>query len=85
LIKGQYARQIHLNHRHGMMNRKKERQDGHFVFSEKWPTSERDAYAGLMARRPNKTSRRVRTSPSLSWVVRSTLKSSRGMLNRLVV
>ena len=27
--------------------------DGRFVFSEKWPTSDRDAYAGLMARESN--------------------------------
>ena len=28
----------------------KENADGNFVFDEKWPTSERDAYAGIMIR-----------------------------------
>jgi hypothetical protein len=28
----------------------KEEKDGNFVFSGKWPTSPRDAYAGLMVR-----------------------------------
>lgn len=52
LIKGQYPREIHFNHKFQttIMNRKKERDDGNFVFSDKWPTSDRDAYAGLMAR-----------------------------------
>ena len=52
LIKGKYPREIHFNHRFRkkIMNWKKEREDGNFVFSNKWPTSERDAYAGLMVR-----------------------------------
>jgi len=52
LIKGQYPREIHFNHECGpaIMNWKKERDDGNFVFSEKWPTSTRDAYEGLLLR-----------------------------------
>jgi hypothetical protein len=52
LIKGRYPREIHFNHeyRPAIMNWKKERDDGAFVFTEKWPTSDRDAYAGLLLR-----------------------------------
>ncbi|MHC4678140.1 MAG: hypothetical protein ACYTEK_05525 [Planctomycetota bacterium] len=52
LIKGQYPREIHFNHEYhpAIMSWKKERDDGTFVFSEKWPTSDRDAYAGLLLR-----------------------------------
>ena len=61
LIKGQYPREIHFNHRYrtAIIDRKKEREDGRFVFSEKWPTSDRDAYAGLM----------VRESKDKQWVM----------------
>lgn len=61
LIKGQYPREIHFNHRYrtAIMDRKKEREDGRFVFSDKWPTSDRDAYAGLM----------VRESKDKQWVM----------------
>ena len=52
LIKGQYPREIHFNHKYrpAIMAWTKERKDGKFVFSEKWPTSDRDAYAGLLVR-----------------------------------
>ena len=52
LIKGKYPREIHFNHglKKTIMNWKKEREDGSFVFSNKWPTSDRDAYAGLLVR-----------------------------------
>jgi hypothetical protein len=52
LIKGEYPREIHFNHtfREKIMDWEKERDDGKFVFSKKWPTSERDAYAGLLLR-----------------------------------
>ncbi|UCG50249.1 MAG: hypothetical protein JSU94_10740 [Phycisphaerales bacterium] len=52
LIKGQYPREIHFNHEHrpAIMAWQKERKYGTFVFSEKWPTSSRDAYAGLLVR-----------------------------------
>jgi hypothetical protein len=52
LIKGKYPREIHFNHglKKTIMNWEKEREDGNFVFSNKWPTSDRDAYAGLMVR-----------------------------------
>jgi len=61
LIKGQYPREIHFNHefRTTIMNRKKEREDGNFVFSDKWPTSDLDAYAGLM----------IRESDDKQWVM----------------
>jgi len=65
LIKGQYPREIHFNHdyRPVIMGWKKERGDGHFVFSEKWPTSDRDAYAGLLARE----SQDRRWSMAIAW------------------
>jgi len=52
LIKGQYPREIHFAHewRPAIMDWKKERGANGFVFSEKWPTSDRDAYAGLLIR-----------------------------------
>ena len=52
LIKGKYPREIHFNHKYrpAIMAWKKERKDGKFVFSEKWPTSVRDAHAGLLVR-----------------------------------
>lgn len=52
LLKGQYPREIHLAHefRPEIMAWKKEQQDGNFVFSGKWPTSNHDAYGGLMVR-----------------------------------
>ncbi len=61
LIKGQYPREIHFNHkfRTTIMNRKKERDDGDFVFSDKWPTSDRDAYSGLI----------IRESDDKQWVM----------------
>ncbi|MHC4191482.1 MAG: hypothetical protein ACYTBX_10065 [Planctomycetota bacterium] len=61
LIKGQYPREIHFNHkfRTTIMNWKKERDDGNFVFSDKWPTSDRDAYSGLI----------IRESDDKQWVM----------------
>ena len=52
VIKGAFSREIHFNHecRSAVMSWDKEREDGSFVFDEKWPTSERDAYAGVMIR-----------------------------------
>ena len=52
LIKGEFPREIHFNHkcRSSVMAWNKEREDGQFVFDGKWPTSERDAYAGVMIR-----------------------------------
>jgi len=57
----QSRREIHFNHefRPAIMGREKEGQDGKFVFSRKWPTSDRDAYAGLM----------VRESEDQKWVM----------------
>lgn len=52
LIKGAYPREIHFNHecRSAIMSWNKEREDGAFVFDNKWPASERDAYAGVLIR-----------------------------------
>ena len=52
LIKGQSPREIHFSHdyRAAIMAWKKERGEEDFVFSEKWPTSDRDVYAGLLVR-----------------------------------
>jgi hypothetical protein len=52
LIRGKYPREIHFNrkYRPAIMAWEKERKNGKFVFSEKWPTSDRDAYAGLLVR-----------------------------------
>lgn len=52
LIKGEFPREIHFNHAFGpaIMDWPKEREDGKFQFAEKWPTSQREAYGGLMAR-----------------------------------
>jgi hypothetical protein len=53
LIKGQeYPRVIHFNHKYrsSIMAWHKERDDDQFVFNYKWPTSERNAHAGLIIR-----------------------------------
>lgn len=52
LLMGEFPREIHFNHEFypHVMNWEKERQDGKFVFDEKWPTSERNAYAGIIIR-----------------------------------
>jgi hypothetical protein len=52
LIKGFGPREIHFNQqlRSKVMKWTKERKDGKFVFSEKWPTSDRNATYGLMVR-----------------------------------
>ncbi len=52
LIKGRYPREIHFNNecQPGIMAWDKEQEDRKFIFDEKWPTSERDAYAGLIVR-----------------------------------
>lgn len=52
LIKGKAPREIHFNQEcySQVMDWEKERQDGKFVFDEKWPTSESNAYAGIMIR-----------------------------------
>jgi len=61
LIKGEFPREIHFNHKFDeKINAwEKEREDGKFVFDEKWPTSKRDAHAGLL----------VRESDDSSWVM----------------
>ncbi|MGB0580893.1 MAG: hypothetical protein ACPGVU_14420, partial [Limisphaerales bacterium] len=52
LIKGRAPREIHFNRslRSKIMKWPKERKVGGFVFSYKWPTSERNATKGLMIR-----------------------------------
>jgi hypothetical protein len=52
LIKGEFPREIHFNQdcHSTVMAWDKERDDDLFVFDEKWPTSKRDAYAGIMIR-----------------------------------
>ena len=52
LIKGRYPREIHFNrqYRRAIMAWDKERKNGKFVFDKKWPTSGRDAHAGLLVR-----------------------------------
>jgi len=52
LIKGALPREIHFNHacRSAVMSWDKEREDGNFIFDEKWPTSARDAHNGIMLR-----------------------------------
>ena len=52
LIKDRFPRAIHFNHecRSAVMSWKREKGSGRFVFDEKWPTSERDAFAGIMIR-----------------------------------
>jgi hypothetical protein len=52
LIKGEFPREIHFNRdcRSAVMSWDKEKEDGSFIFDEKWPTSERDAFAGIMIR-----------------------------------
>lgn len=61
LIRGAAPREIHFNQafHEKIMGWKKERDDGRFVFSGKWPTSERDAYAGLL----------IRESEDRKWVM----------------
>jgi hypothetical protein len=61
LIKGVAPREIHFNHRfrEKIMSWEKERDDGKFIFTGKWPTSERDAYAGLL----------IRESEDKKWVM----------------
>ncbi len=51
-IKGAVPREIHFNHqcKNNVMAWDKENADGSFVFDSKWPTSNRDAYAGVMIR-----------------------------------
>jgi len=51
-IKGTLPREIHFNHdcRSSVMTWAEDNGDGGFVFDEKWPTSDRDAYAGIMIR-----------------------------------
>jgi hypothetical protein len=52
LIAEQYPRAIHFNHIvwPSLMSRDTLTADREFVFSEKWPTSDRDAYKGIMVR-----------------------------------
>ena len=50
LIKGAFPREIHFNHDCSSEIMTWVKDDGRFVFDEKWPTSERDAYAGIMIR-----------------------------------
>ena len=52
LLKGEAPREIHFNHKWmpSVMAWKKERDDGQFVWYHKWPTSDRDAYAGALVR-----------------------------------
>ena len=52
LIAGAFPREIHLNHtcRPSVMSWTRERADGRFVWDEKWPTSARDAYDGILMR-----------------------------------
>ena len=52
LIKGKFPREIHFNHKYHseVMSWEKEKENGTFVFDDKWPTSERNAYAGIMIR-----------------------------------
>jgi len=52
LIKGEASREIHFNQDMlpAIMDWEKESEDGKFVFSFKWPTSERNAQAGLLIR-----------------------------------
>jgi hypothetical protein len=52
LLMGEFPREIHFNHEcySHVTEWEKERQDGKFVFDEKWPTSARNAYAGIIIR-----------------------------------
>lgn len=61
LLKGQSHREIHFNHEYysKVLLWEKEQKDGNFVFSDKWPTSPRDAYSGLI----------VRESDDRKWVI----------------
>ena len=62
------TRAIHFNHdlRPDVMKWKKERDDGNFVFSSKWPTSDVDAYGGLI----------IRESEDKTWVMGIAWESS---------
>ncbi len=52
LLSGAYPREIHFNQRllPSVQSWEKERDDEQFVWYHKWPTSERDAYEGLVVR-----------------------------------
>ncbi|MCB1124699.1 MAG: hypothetical protein KJT03_24310, partial [Verrucomicrobiae bacterium] len=52
LLAGEAPREIHFNHAlwPAINLWSKERTDGQFVWYHKWPTSQRDAYAGVIAR-----------------------------------
>ncbi|MDA0347457.1 MAG: hypothetical protein O3C43_13025 [Verrucomicrobia bacterium] len=52
LLAGDAPREIHFNHQwmNSVASWKKERDDGQFVWYQKWPTSKRDAYAGVLVR-----------------------------------
>ena len=52
VIKGEFPREIHFSHEHrpAVMSWQKEREDGRFTFDRKWPTSERDAFSGILIR-----------------------------------
>lgn len=52
LIRGEFPREIHFNQSKisSVEDWSKEREDGQFVWYHKWPTSKRNAYAGLMVR-----------------------------------
>ncbi len=49
---GRFPREIHFNHecRAAVESWDREKEDGRFVFDEKWPVSDRDAFAGIMIR-----------------------------------
>ena len=53
LLAGKYPREIHFNHFHkkSVMDCSAGKGDAEFVFSEKWPTSMRDAYKGIILRK----------------------------------
>ena len=52
LLAGEAPREIHFNHKwtSSVASWKKERGDGQFVWHHKWPTSKRDAFAGVLVR-----------------------------------
>jgi len=52
LLAGEAPREIHFNHQwmNSVANWKKERDDGQFVWHQKWPTSKRNAHAGVLVR-----------------------------------
>ena len=55
LIAGDAPREIHFNHARmdSILDWKKERDDGQFVWYHKWPTSSRNAHAGVLVRESN--------------------------------